>query len=48
MQQENQPMYNFEVKGHVGDDIDLREFLVAKDDGVPTQQKDVDTQADIF
>ena len=48
MLQENRPMYNFEMKGHVGDDIDLREFLVAKDDGQPVQQKDVDTQADIF
>jgi hypothetical protein len=48
MLQEHRPMYNFEVKGHVGDDIDLREFLVAKDDGLPMQQKNVDTQADIF
>ena len=48
MLQENRPMYNFEVMGHVGDDIDLREFLVSKDDGVPTQQKDVSNQADIF
>ena len=33
-------MYNFEMKGHVGDDIDWREFLVAKDDGSPYKRMD--------
>lgn len=40
--------YEFEVKGHVGPDVDLSQYLVAKDDGVLPQKKTVVSQTDAF
>ncbi len=40
--------YQFEVKGHVGPDIDLSPYLIAKDDGIIPKQKEIVTQTDKF
>ena len=42
------PSYQFEVQGHVGPDIDLTPYLIAKDDGVATKKKEVISQTDTF
>jgi len=42
------PTYEFEVKGHVGADVDLSHYLVAKDDGILPQKKTVVSQTDAF
>ncbi len=46
--QESRPTYRFDVMGHVGPDIDLTECLVSKDDGVPIQKREVESQVDAF
>ena len=40
--------YQFDVQGHVGPDIDLAPYLIAKDDGVATKVKEVNSQTDAF
>jgi hypothetical protein len=42
------PTYVYEVKGHVGKDVDLSSYLISKDDGIPIEKADVDNQTDIF
>ena len=42
------PTYTFEVKGHVGEDVDLSPYLVAKDDGVIPKKREVISQTDAF
>ena len=46
--QESRPTYRFDVMGHVGSNIDLTECLVSKDDGVPIQKREVESQVDAF
>ena len=42
------PTYEFEVKGHVGPDVDLSDYLIAKDDGILPKMKEVISQTDAF
>lgn len=42
------PTYKFDVRGHVGPDIDLSSYLIAAEDGVATKKKEVTSQTDSF